>query len=170
MKIYISSENREIARDLATNFENLGYDVVSTWHVGEQEKFWHYTPTVKTRMIRRNDKEIRSADILLMTTCSYHVPGGKFVEAGIALGAGKQVVVYGERDNIVLYHPDVYATYCWSEVIKYLAELDKKYKDPWYRSLLAIKLWPDWKKAFLAPGDITTLNQPVDNSDPTHSL
>ena len=49
-------------------------------------------------------------------------PGGKFVEAGIAMGLGKPVVVLGHRENMLLWHPDVHAVETIDRLVEYLGD------------------------------------------------
>ena len=47
------------------------------------------------------------SDAILMFSAPRRVPGGKFVELGIALGAGKKVFLIGHRENFLMYHGDI---------------------------------------------------------------
>jgi len=44
-------------------------------------------------------------DALVLVAGKEKYSGGKFVEAGIAIGLGKRVVVLGRRENMLLWHP-----------------------------------------------------------------
>jgi len=50
---------------------------------------------------------VLAADALILLAGPDKYSGGKFVEAGIAIGAGKRVIVIGRRENMLLWHPQV---------------------------------------------------------------
>jgi nucleoside 2-deoxyribosyltransferase len=107
-KVYISSFDLWAARHVRDVLRAAGHEVVSTWHEPgsarpESDDGW------RTIIGDRNSREIHAADLLVLVACRNDVPGGKFVEAGIAIGAGKGVVVLGHRENRLLWHPLVLA-------------------------------------------------------------
>jgi hypothetical protein len=107
-KVYVSSFDLLAARHVRDVLTAAGHAVTSTWHEpgsarATADEDW------RGLIGGRNDLEIRSSDVLVLVACKNDVPGGKFVEAGIAIGAGKPVVVLGHRENRVLWHPLVKA-------------------------------------------------------------
>lgn len=101
-KVYVSSHDLWAAKYMAQRLTQAGHTVVSTWHEREDKM----TKEGAGGLIAvYNDPEIRSADALVLIACQGMVPGGKHVEAGIALGAGKRVYVLGDRENKLYYHP-----------------------------------------------------------------
>lgn len=102
-KVYISSFDLWAARHVRDVLRRSGHAVVSTWH--EPGSARGETPEEWAAIIgRRNDLEIREADCLVLIATKADVPGGKFVEAGIALGAGKRVYILGHVENRLLHH------------------------------------------------------------------
>lgn len=97
MKAYVSSSNVYVAQCIAYNLMMDGVGVVSDWHANS---------TFDDRAVRaaHNLSKIDSADVLVLVADNHHVQGGKFVEAGYALGKGKLVVVLGQRENITLHY------------------------------------------------------------------
>jgi hypothetical protein len=51
--------------------------------------------------------DVMSCDVLVLIAGPDRYSGGKFVEAGIAIGAGKRVIVMGRRENMLLWNPDI---------------------------------------------------------------
>lgn len=104
MDCYISSHHPVPANEVAEILQSAGHRVVSTWHVGDpppnkidwQERTIH------------NFQQIKDSEIHILVSGDDKYRGGKFVEAGYALGLGKKVVVVGRRENGMLFHPNVF--------------------------------------------------------------
>lgn len=107
MRLYVSAHDRADAERVAGELIAGGHAVVSTWHTGEYVKSAEMSVADKASRARSNRHQIRAAEGLVLVACDGSVPGGKFFEAGIAVEAGKRVVVLGRRENLMLHHPDV---------------------------------------------------------------
>ena len=59
------------------------------------------------KIAMRNDGKISESEYLILISDDERVPGGKFIEAGIAIGMGKAVVALGKRENVMLFHENV---------------------------------------------------------------
>jgi hypothetical protein len=109
MKVYVSAASPLEADYVAGFIKNSGHEITSTWHS------LHSLPPNRPEDWRRkiekeNDPQIRKANVLVLVASRGLVPGGKFVEVGIALGAGKRVLVLGDHEkpeNKMLRHPKV---------------------------------------------------------------
>jgi hypothetical protein len=97
MKVYISSHDLQYARLLREFLQSKKIEVNSSW-LDESE-------LCLSAAAARNFKEISEADVLLVLSGDNCYPGGKYVEAGIALGQGKTVFILGARENRMLHHP-----------------------------------------------------------------
>jgi len=104
-KVYVSSFDLLAARHVRDVLRANGHEVVSTWHEPGAPR--PATDTEWPQIIANNASQIQSADALVLTSTKADVPGGKFVEAGIAIGADKRIVVIGHRENRLLWHPSV---------------------------------------------------------------
>jgi len=120
VKVYISSHDVERAREAAAAVEAAGHSVVSTWHLGTgpMKRAADMTADEMTNKARANAHQIGLCDALLLVASADKVPGGKFVEAGIAIGRGKRVVVWGDRENLLLHHPAVTAAAAIETVVE----------------------------------------------------
>ena len=109
MKVYISSHDIDHAREAAAAVEAAGHSVVSTWHLGSgpMKRAADMTADEMTNKARANAHQIGLCDALLLVASADKVPGGKFVEAGIAIGRGKRVAAWGRRENVLMHHPRV---------------------------------------------------------------
>ena len=106
MKIYISSSNVYAARYWDLFLSKKKHEIVSNWHELEvYETGRSLKADDKSEQCENNLKLIRSADRLLLIADHGFGPGGKFVEAGIALGNGIPVIVVGRIENFLMYHP-----------------------------------------------------------------
>lgn len=108
LKVYVAGSDTFAASHVAHECHELGWTVVSTWHYG----------IPFTSMPKRSDtekannavlcvEEISKCDLLILISNFELGPGGKFIEAGIAYGMGKAIIVIGRRENTLLYHPDI---------------------------------------------------------------
>ena len=107
MKLYIASHSQEEARKIAVMCINMGHQITSRWLQEDFSKTSHYADADKCLIADNDYDEVTKADALVLLSSPYRVPGGKFIEAGIALGQLKMVYVIGARENILLYHTRV---------------------------------------------------------------
>jgi hypothetical protein len=61
-----------------------------------------------------------SSDALVLLSSPFRVPGGKFVETGIAVGRGMPVFVLGVRENMLMWHSSVQAFNTVEDLIDFL--------------------------------------------------
>lgn len=111
-KVYISSHDIEKARTVAKAVDAAGFPVISTWHLGDgpMKRSAEMEHVEMVNKARSNVAQIRgTADVLILVASEEPVPGGKFVEAGVAIGCGKRVLVWGRLENLMLRHPLVAA-------------------------------------------------------------
>ncbi len=106
-KVYISGHSSAEAKQLADELASNGIAIVSTWHAEPLERTATFTEQKRIEIATHNWHEIAKCNSLVMLACPDMVPGGKFVEAGIALGMGKQVVNVGRRENMMMWHVNV---------------------------------------------------------------
>ena len=111
-KVYVgaSLKNAEKALRTALVLTNKGCDVTSTWltlDVCEMRQ------TLNAKELEQFDKnmgtvdmqDVLRSDVVLLLSDVDSTSGGLHVELGLALAAGKRVVVVGKRPN-VFYHVD----------------------------------------------------------------
>lgn len=101
--VYIASHSKELAEELSLSMEKVGFTVCSSWHKKE------FLPTEKHNVPERFSiaeedlEDIKRCDWLVLVSGPERYSGGKFVEAGIAYGLGKKVLVRGRRENMLTY-------------------------------------------------------------------
>ena len=107
MKLYIASHSQEEARKIASICSQAGHEITSRWLQEDFSKTSQYTDDDKCLIADNDYDDVTKADALVLLFTPYRVPGGKFVEAGIALGQLKMVYVIGARENMLLWHTRV---------------------------------------------------------------
>jgi nucleoside 2-deoxyribosyltransferase len=109
MKVYVASHCRWAALYVAGVLIQRGHKVTSRWH---DEEFPTPDLTDARRRVIATEEiaDVLESDAMVLIASPDKVPGGKFVEAGAAIGAGKRVIVIGRRENLLLWHPLVEAT------------------------------------------------------------
>jgi hypothetical protein len=123
MKVYISASCKYKASYLALSLAQAGYDISSGWHDREMSRTSKLSEGQKSDIALAAREVIKQSDILVLMDDPDMVPGGKFVDVGIALGAGKKVFVLGRRENIKMYDPEVQAFDTLPELISGLADV-----------------------------------------------
>lgn len=106
LKIYIAADSVESALAVADALRT-DHELVSTWHNLPMRRTANIEPRDRSAIAGSDALEISTCDTLVLISGLGKCPGGKFVEAGIAIGIGKRVVIYGHRENLLLWHPSV---------------------------------------------------------------
>lgn len=112
-KVYVSAHHPDLANALATQLAAAGHTISSTWHTetglrpaADDAAAWATKAGV-------NVTQIGNSDVLVLISSPEHVTGvkrvqgGKFVEAGVALGRMVRVFVLGQPENGMLHHPRI---------------------------------------------------------------
>src|SRR5262249_55092997 len=86
--VYISSHNLEEAEALAEKIRAAGHVVVSTWHAEVYDPQWAMSPAARDGSAVNLALIEHRADVLVLQSGPDKYPGGKFVEAGFAMGKG----------------------------------------------------------------------------------
>jgi nucleoside 2-deoxyribosyltransferase len=103
MKIYIAANNQEAALQVAHVLEGVGHKIVSSWLREEFLSVEDYSEPERVKRAEQDTSDVLKSDLLILLAAPFRVSGGKFIEAGIALGAGKPVVILGHRENMLLW-------------------------------------------------------------------
>lgn len=109
MTIYIASHDQEQAIDLAILCEQRGISTTSGWLKVPFLPTECYSDTEKEAIAALDTHDVLRADCLVLISAPHgkKVPGGKFVETGIALGTNKPIFVLGRRENMLIWHPSI---------------------------------------------------------------
>jgi nucleoside 2-deoxyribosyltransferase len=107
MNIYVASHCRWAGLHVALVLEDEGFRIVSRWLDQEFKPTDQFTEATRRDIAVQDTLDVLACDALVLVAGPDRYPGGKFVEAGIAIGAGKRVIVIGRRENMLLWHPDI---------------------------------------------------------------
>jgi nucleoside 2-deoxyribosyltransferase len=106
MKVYIAAHCRWAACHVADVLKK-DHEISSTWHQFEFNKTESHDESTRAKLATIDRNEIAESDALVLVSGPDRYPGGKFVEAGIAIGLGKRVIVIGRRENMLLLLPGI---------------------------------------------------------------
>lgn len=128
MKFYISSHDKQQARQLASSLVGLGHEVVSRWH-DRDEDVANMTPDEKAQRAQDNIADLYRAHALISIAAYSPVPGGKHVELGVAIANMKDAYLIDPalvtgllkkvepiRENLGYYHPRVKSVTQWGDL------------------------------------------------------
>lgn len=104
MKLYIAGHSQEEARAIAKLCREAGHEITSRWLDEDFSKTGNYTDVDKAGIASVDVEDVLCADAMVFIASPRRVAGGKFVEAGIAIGTGKRVYILGHQENILMYH------------------------------------------------------------------
>lgn len=110
MKIYIACSDFLKAFGLAQVIESrTTHKVVSRWIQGAMHQpTRRYSDSEKSTRVDVNMADIDSADMVILITDYDPVPGGKWIDFGYAMKAGKKLVILGGRhENSYTYHTSI---------------------------------------------------------------
>lgn len=110
-KVFITGSNVYAAAYFAYVLEANGIRVMSDWHNSPNplRRSSDITENERKQIANNSIGAIKNSDFVLIIADPDMVPGGKFVDVGVALGAGKKVILVGRRENIKMYHSDILA-------------------------------------------------------------
>ena len=103
MKIYIAAHASNLAEGVGKQLRAEGLEVVSTWHKQPLTPGELLSAEQKKTIANKDLSEVRESDAVLLIAGDDKYSGGKFIEAGYALGLGKRVFVLGRRENVMVY-------------------------------------------------------------------
>lgn len=121
MKVFITASSKWTGLFWKEYLERHGHMIVSTWH--DRPFFKLSIDDDKTKIADFSFEQIKDSDIVLLIDDPDTVPGGKFVDAGFALGLGKKVVLVGRRENLKMHSSSVLSADTPTDVTKLLTEL-----------------------------------------------
>ncbi len=107
MKVYIASHDQTYAQELAIHLKSLGHAIVSEWVFHATEFGKPHTDAECRRIADGDLSDVERCDVLVLIGGTEKRSGGKFIEAGYAMGMGKPVWVLGRRENTMLHHPSI---------------------------------------------------------------
>ena len=101
-----------------------GHETTSTWLDEENYGLEVKTPKERRQVAIRDIEDVTFADrlVLIANPPGENSPGGRHVETGCALYAGKKVHVIGRLENVFHYHPLVTQHQTTQEFLEAIAQ------------------------------------------------
>jgi len=110
MKIYIASHSQRDAYAASFILKRDGFEITSRWH--DNPDFLptvSYTAEQRVAIAQEDFDHVTLADVLVILAGPEKYAGGKFIEAGIAIGQGKRVINVGRRENMLMWLPCIHS-------------------------------------------------------------
>lgn len=107
MKIYVACHCVKLGNEVAQRLIMNGHQITSSWLQDPFLPTHDYTIDDRRRIAENDINDIDAADAVVLVAGPDKYPGGKFMEAGYGLGAGKLVFVYGRRENMLTWYPAI---------------------------------------------------------------
>lgn len=120
IKVFITASNTYSAAYFAGVLEANGFQITSGWHDNPTplKRSTELSESERVKIAEKSKQQIKNSDYLLVIADPDMVPGGKFVDVGVALGADKKVILIGRRENIKMYDPGVVAVATVQDVLR----------------------------------------------------
>ena len=125
MKLYVASQNKYEAQQVAVLLTKAGHELTSNWAFSVAPfHTWALSVEERKKIAIDDIEDVKQAvdGVVLIANEMKLCPGGKHTETGVALALGRRVYVLGEPENIFHWHPLV--TVC-TDMAALLAELQK---------------------------------------------
>ena len=126
MKLYLAARYDRIDEmaELADTIEDLGHEVTSRWIEGNSQ------PDGESGGYDLTDVVVADGLVLFTEEPTANVPfaarGGRHVEYGYALRAGKQMFIVGPRENIFHELPQVVRFSTTTDLLEHLARVGER--------------------------------------------
>lgn len=121
MKIFVTSSSWNQAKTLAAILKSLDHEVTSDWHNRPYFPTASYDEPMRELIATDARKLIEKSDALVVFSTDEPVPGGKFVDVGIALGSGKKVFLIGHRENLKMWDSAIRAFGSVNEFLEFIS-------------------------------------------------
>ncbi len=120
MKIYVAAHDAGQAADAAKSLRAAGHDIVSTWHDLPFLPTKQHTEAERIAIAERDLIQVSESEAVVLLASPDKVPGGKFVEAGFALGLCLPILLVGRRENMLMWYKHVHQFDTVSEIVEWL--------------------------------------------------
>lgn len=130
MKFYVAAHDRFLASLVADVISRAGHDCTSTWIKNVFLPTEHHTFEERMSIAFEDAEDVCRSDVLVLVAGAEKYSGGKFVEAGIAMGRGIPVIVIGRRENMLLWHHSIMAVDTAEMAAKVITNIESRTPSP----------------------------------------
>jgi hypothetical protein len=107
MRVYVASHCRWAGLYIAQILKEADHFITSGWLTREFKRSEELTIEDKQTIAEQDIADVMSSEALVLISGPDKYPGGKFVEAGVAIGCSIPIIVLGKPENVLLYSSDV---------------------------------------------------------------
>jgi hypothetical protein len=163
MRVYLAArysrhpEMQAVARELRA----MGHEVTSRWILGDHQMADHVSTEAehaeRMRFAQEDLTDLKGADCCLCFTEAPRTTtsrGGRHVELGIAIGAGKQIILVGPRENVFCCLPQVEQFDAWEDAaaqLLLLAAHERTERDGLYCRACGMPITQDARRRPVCP-------------------
>lgn len=127
VRVYLAARygRRDEMQGTARWLRSLGYVVTSRWVECEDDD--QMDSPEAARWAVNDVTDVLASDVLVLFGERAGVPGagrgGRMVELGVALGAGKEIIIVGPVENVFGHHPRAIVAACKTDMARALRSL-----------------------------------------------
>jgi hypothetical protein len=103
IKCYIAGCNIDECRALRDLLVEKGYEITAKWLDEPFRRTLTYSVENRRHIANMDRDDVLRSDLLIHFATDRYIPGGKFVEVGIAIGANIPVINVGYQENMLMW-------------------------------------------------------------------
>jgi hypothetical protein len=103
IKCYIAGCNIDECRALRDLLVEKGYEITAKWLDEPFRRTLTYSVENRRHIANMDRDDVLRSDLLIHFATDRYIPGGKFVEVGIAIGANIPVINVGHQENMLMW-------------------------------------------------------------------
>jgi len=103
IKCYIAGCNIDECKALRDLLVEKGYEITAKWLDEPFCRTLTYSVEDRRRIANMDRDDVLRSDLLIHFATDRYIPGGKFVEVGIAIGANIPVINIGHQENMLMW-------------------------------------------------------------------
>jgi len=130
MKFYVAAHDRLLASLVAGVITRAGHECTSTWLKNEFLTTEKHTIEERMSIAFEDVEDVCRSDVLVLVAGADKYSGGKFVEAGLAMGRGIPVIVIGRRENMLLWHHSIMSVDTPEMAAKVISNIEQQTQPP----------------------------------------
>jgi hypothetical protein len=125
MKVYVAASfpRKPEARALAELLAREGYYITSNWVFAKDEGYYEPKDHEMCFRAKRDYNDVVAADVIVSITGDKQTMGGRHTEVGIGLQRRKHVILYGSRENVFHWLPQIAVVTSYNELLLHLKHL-----------------------------------------------
>lgn len=130
MKFYVAAHDRLLASLVANVITRAGHECTSTWINNEFLPTEEHTIEERMSIAFEDVDDVCRSDVLVLVAGAEKYSGGKFVEAGIAIGRNIPVIVIGRRENMLLWYHAIMSVETAEMAAKMISDMESRTPSP----------------------------------------